>query len=372
MTSKFSTGRKAKFGLAAAIVVAGTAVALPVTVGTANAAVTALKLSPATGPASVATAVVSVTGTGFQNAAGVDQVSVVAEVQFAAVACPTVYAGGTGTSATAIDVVSATRILVTAPSIGVGAGVSAGPTYNLCVYSNAATKVLLGTGTYKVYTPPTITQDLSPASGLPAGGAKVTVTGTAFTAKSTAKLGGVAMKSVTYVSATKLTAVVPAGVVGTKDLVVTTEGGDSTATTPSWNDYTYVNAITVSPKTNTGADGQKIVITGSGFRTGVFDDVANLPTDGVITASKPAVTKRAVLFTVGGFTGGATYATGAATNKFTCKNVTVVTDTELVCTAPDLDAVATAYTVVVTNADSTVAAGASVVSNSATYTVSPF
>lgn len=74
---------------------------------------------------------------------------------------------------------------------------------------------------------PTITA-LSAAAELP--GMPVTITGTGFTAASTVTFGGVAASSVSYTSATALTAVVPAGAaVGSSPVVVTTSGVVSTS-----------------------------------------------------------------------------------------------------------------------------------------------
>lgn len=373
--SKLTLGTKARFGLAAALVVAGTAAIVPGTIGTANAAA-GFTLSPATGPAGVATAVISVAGKGFQNAAAVDQVDNVNQVQFQAATCPTTYAASNGTSivsSAAYDVVSATRLLVTAPSLTTTGGAASGPTYNVCFYNNASTKVLLGTSKYTVYTAPSVAS-VAPAKGLPAGGGTITITGDDFTAKSTVTVGGTALKTpkvTVNAGATDdtITGVVPAGTMGATRVVVTTEGGASANV--AGDDYTYVNAVTVSPKTNTGAAGQKIVIKGSGFKTGTFS-----------TASPPVAGNRAVLFTLGGWAGNAAYTSTAAAsavigqNVGACTALTIVTDTEMVCTAPAL-ATDGSYTVVVTtDAVSTPAetdgTAPSIVSSSATYTVAAF
>jgi hypothetical protein len=68
---------------------------------------------------------------------------------------------------------------------------------------------------------------ISPAGGPLAGGTSVTISGTDFTAASTVKFGATSATSVTYVSATQLTATAPAEVAGAVHIVVTTADGSS-------------------------------------------------------------------------------------------------------------------------------------------------
>jgi hypothetical protein len=81
---------------------------------------------------------------------------------------------------------------------------------------------------------------LSPAIGPPAGGTTVVITGTGFTKNSTVTFGGVPAASCTYNSATKLTVVTPAHDYGVVDVVVTTDGSATEATSTA-DDYTYTN-----------------------------------------------------------------------------------------------------------------------------------
>jgi hypothetical protein len=81
---------------------------------------------------------------------------------------------------------------------------------------------------------------ISPAGGPLAGGTSVTISGTDFTAASTVKFGATSATSVTYVSATQLTATAPAEVAGAVHIVVTTADGSS----PLWSAdlFTYYAA----------------------------------------------------------------------------------------------------------------------------------
>jgi len=73
---------------------------------------------------------------------------------------------------------------------------------------------------------PTITS-VSPASGPLAGGTSVTITGTNFTGVTAVKFGSNNAASFSVASATLITAVSPAAVVGTVDITVIADGGTS-------------------------------------------------------------------------------------------------------------------------------------------------
>jgi hypothetical protein len=107
---------------------------------------------------------------------------------------------------------------------------------------------------------------VSPNAGPTAGGNTVTITGTSFTSGSTVKFGSVASSSVTFVAATQLTAVAPAGTAGTVDLTVSTPGG--TTATSSADHYTYdlpPTVTSVAPRAGSTAGGNTVTITGTNF-----------------------------------------------------------------------------------------------------------
>jgi hypothetical protein len=78
--------------------------------------------------------------------------------------------------------------------------------------------------------PPTVTS-VNPASGPPAGGNTVTITGTNFGGTTSVTFGGVAVTSFTVTSGTTITATVPAGTTGPVSVVVTTPSGSNAANT---------------------------------------------------------------------------------------------------------------------------------------------
>jgi large repetitive protein len=113
--------------------------------------------------------------------------------------------------------------------------------------------------------PPTPTvSSLSPASGPVTGDTTVTITGTGFTNASTVSFGGTPGTSVTYVSATRITARSPAHAVGVVDVNVTTTGGTSAIVTG--DRFTYVPVVfSISPASGPSAGGTNVTITGAGF-----------------------------------------------------------------------------------------------------------
>jgi hypothetical protein len=311
---------------------------------------------PASGPEANGTKVITLTGSGFKagntvkvGTAGVDTAS---GIQFSLAACA---ATATTSGVAVIDVAvrtvpSATKLVVTVPSLTAGAA-AVTQKWNVCVYNTASPNVLIDAGTYSSLPAPTIGAANSPAAGSVAGGDVVTITGTGFTKASTVKFGTVASSKVVFTDSTTVTAVAPSAPAGTVNVVVTTEGGTNAAPgTATFDDYLYQNAIVVSPTTGDGSVGNAIDITGVGFST---------------------ITAPSVVFTRAGMT--------SATDDLTkCTDLQIVSDTELICTTPAMDGTTLpngAFIIVVTSDDTAVAPAAtfqSVLSSGAAYNVAPF
>ncbi|MDH2343217.1 IPT/TIG domain-containing protein [Bradyrhizobium sp. SSUT77] len=113
---------------------------------------------------------------------------------------------------------------------------------------------------------PSVTS-ISPTSGPTAGGNSVVITGANFTGTTGAagvKFGANNATSYVVNSNTQITAVAPAGSVGTVDVTVTTNG--VTSATSAADQYTYVSAPTVtsvSPTQGPQTGGTTVVITGT-------------------------------------------------------------------------------------------------------------
>ncbi|WP_345739054.1 IPT/TIG domain-containing protein, partial [Prosthecobacter algae] len=187
---------------------AGTASVLVTTAGGTNAAntlftyiapPTVTNVSPATGSTLGGTSV-TITGTGFTGTSA---------VTFG------------GTAATSFTVDSATQITAVTPAGSAG-------TASVLVTSAGGTNAANTLFTY--IAPPTVT-NVSPATGSTLGGTSVVITGTGFTGASAVTFGGTNATSFTVDSATQITAVTPAGTVGTASVLVTTAGGTNAANT---------------------------------------------------------------------------------------------------------------------------------------------
>jgi IPT/TIG domain len=88
--------------------------------------------------------------------------------------------------------------------------------------------------------PPTITK-VSPKSGPATGKTSVKITGKNFTSPATVKFGEASATEVTVNSSTSITAVSPAGSVGTVNITVTTSAGTSATTTKDHFKYKKAN-----------------------------------------------------------------------------------------------------------------------------------
>jgi hypothetical protein len=358
LRSKTIPARLGRVGLAAAVAAAGSITLLQ---GVGNAAALVYTAAPATGPAASTTYVLTVTGSGFANGAGVSVVKPTTGVQFAA-SCGANVSTSPGTNATAFNVISATRLAVTTPSLTL---VGTSTVFKVCVYDSTTPFNLLGSATYTIYAAPTITAVISPTSGPAFGGNTIAITGTGFTSTSKVTVGGVAATNVKVTGTTSITATPPAHAASATatQVIVTTQGGPNpTPSTGTWDDYTYKSAITVSP--SFGLAGTVIDVKGVGFDSLDF------------------ATPTAAVFLVSGIAYDPTGVSSAKTHgeTGTCGSVQVLSDTELVCVIPTIVAsggVAT-YTITVVNDKAVDAQTAvatytqSVVSSGATYTLSPF
>ena len=190
----------------------GTANGGDLTFTTGACAPTVTGILPTNGPAAGGTAV-TITGT---NLTGATAVTI------------------GGAAVTGVTVVNATTITATTPAGTAGAR-------DVVVATPGGT--VTGTGLFTYIAAPTVT-GISPASGPPAGGTAVVITGTNLTAATAVKFGATNATGYTVNSATQVTATSPAGSVGTVDITVVTAGGAS-ATSAS-DQFSYVTAPTVT------------------------------------------------------------------------------------------------------------------------------
>ena len=217
-------------------------------------------ISPSSGPASGGT-VVTVNGSGFTSAS---------TVKF-----------GT-TAATGVTFVSASQITVTAPVEAVGVE-------DITVTTSAGTSAV-ATADQFTYLPSV--SGVSPSSGPASGGSVVTINGSGFTNASTVEFGTIAATSVTFVSATQITATAPAESVGPVDITVTTSGEISAIS--SSDKFTYLPSVTgVSPSSGLASGGTSVTITGSGFSSASTVAFGTTAATGVTDVSATQITATA-------------------------------------------------------------------------------
>jgi hypothetical protein len=262
----------------------GTSATSPADLFSYVAAPTVTGISPSAGSA-LGGLPVTITGTGFTDATGVN---------FGAVA------------ATSFTVDSDTEISVATP---VGTG-----TVDVTVVAPGGTSAISPADLF-AYVAVT---GISSTAGPLAGGTTVTITGTNLDGATVVDFGTQPATSFTVDSPTQITAVSPAGTgVGAVDVTVDTPNGMS-ATSPA-DLFTYVAAPAVtkiSPAAGPAAGGTTVTITGTGFTGATAVDFGTLPataftvnSDAQITATSPAGTGSVdvTVATVGG-----TSATSAA------------------------------------------------------------
>lgn len=190
-------------------------------------------------------------------------------------------------SGTDVTVVDATHITVKSPAQAAG-------TVHVTVTTPDGTSATGTADQFAYFDMPTIT-GVSPAAGPLAGGTVVTITGTALAGTTAVAFGGVAATGVTPISDTQLTAVAPAHSAAAVDVTVTTPGGTSATSSADLFTYTAAPVVTgINPPTGPVGGATVVTITGTGF-TGV---------------------------------------TGVAFGGTAATNVTLVSDTSVLATAP--------------------------------------
>ncbi len=225
---------------------------------------TVTSVSPASGPTTGGTTI-TVTGAGFVSGATVRV---------------------NGVTATGVTFLSATQVrAVTPPG-------TAGARSVQVTNPDGQSSTLASAFTYTTPTPsPTLT-GLSPASGTTAGGTAIALTGTNFAAGATVTIGGTAATSVVVASATRITAVTPAGAVGPRDVRVTLSGGQSVTLTGgfSYTAPTTPTLTTISPVSGPTAGGTALALTGTNFAAGATVTIGGAPATGVVVVSSTRIT----------------------------------------------------------------------------------
>ncbi len=157
--------------------------------------------------------------------------------------------------ATSFQVVSPTQITAVAPA---GSG-----TPNVQVIVPGGSSVLAAGDNFS-YLGPTVAS-LSPSSGPSEGGTTVTITGTGFLGATAVTFGPTEATSFQVVSATQITAVVPAGIQGTHNVQVVTPGGPSPLSSADVFSYLVPTITSLSPSSGPSSGGTTVTVKGTDF-----------------------------------------------------------------------------------------------------------
>ena len=223
-------------------------------------------------------------------------------------------------AATGVAVVNGTTITATTPAGAAG-------TVNMTVTNpDGQSGTLSNAFTYNL-TAPTVS-NVSPSTGLTAGGTAITITGTNFAAGAAVSLGGSPATGVTVVNGTTIAATTPAHAAGAVNITVTNTDGQNGTLTAGFSYLLPAPTVSnASPNVGLTTGGTAITISGANFVAGVTVTVGGSPATGVavlsgttIAATTPAHAAGAVNITVtntdgqsGTLTSGFTYVLPAPT-----------------------------------------------------------
>lgn len=164
-----------------------------------------------------------------------------------------------GTPAAAFNVVNDSTISATAPAHAVGV-------YDVTVANNTGTSPVSNADKFTFKGPSEITS-VTPNKGGTAGGTSVTIIGANFDVVTSVSFNATPVTSFTINSATKITAIMPPGSVGTGHVRLQNSYGYVSTDTVA-DEYTYVDVATVtnvSPNIGFPAGGTSVTVTGTSF-----------------------------------------------------------------------------------------------------------
>src|ERR1051325_6530421 len=132
---------------------------------------------------------------------------------------------------------------------------------------------------------------VTPATGPVTGGTTVQIDGANFQNNATVKFGANSASGVTFISATRLMAVTPAGgATGPVTVTVTNPDGQS----GSFNGFSYAAAgpsiSSISPNTGPTTGGTAITISGSGFQSGATVTIGGVAAANVVFVNSSTLT----------------------------------------------------------------------------------
>ena len=193
-----------------------------------------------------------------------------------------------GTAATAVTVVSSTQLTAIAPAKAAGTST---------VVVNTPGGAATGTNAYTYTAVPTFTS-ITPAYGRTAGGTTVIIAGTNFVNGATAvTFGSTPATSLTWNSATQVTATTPANAAGAVTVTVTTPGGAPTRAY-TYGDPTISGALSLTTGVHGHATYAGITIPGTNFITSPLPTVVFTQGSNTMTGTVTACTATQVTFSL--------------------------------------------------------------------------
>ena len=191
-----------------------------------------------------------------------------------------------GGEATEVEVKSETEIKAKTPAHAAGK-------VEVVVTNGEVASV--GGASYTFFVPPTVTS-VSPKEGTTAGGTLVKIKGTGFQAGAKVKIGGEAT-SVTFVSATEITAKTAATEAG-EDEVEVTEASVPQSASVKFKFETPATVTKVEPSEGPSSGGTAVTITGTGFTEGAKVKIGSAATE-VVVKSETEITAKTAASTIG-------------------------------------------------------------------------
>jgi hypothetical protein len=186
-------------------------------------------------------------------------------------------------AATNVVVVSDTQITATSPAEGPA-------TVDVTVTTIGGTSGNSPADQFTYLAAPAVT-GVSPTAGPLAGGRSVTITGANFSYVSAVGFGAVAASTFIVDSPTQITAVTPAEMAGTVNVLVTTPGGISTISPADQYTYTAAPVVTgVSPAVGPSTGGLSVTITGLGFTGAPLVTFGSVPASSFVVDSPTQIT----------------------------------------------------------------------------------
>lgn len=172
----------------------------------------------------------------------------------------------TGASAVKFGTASATNVTVDSASAITATTPAGSGTVDVSVTTPSGVSPM-SSGDHYSYQFPAVVGKMSVKSGPSGGSTSVTITGTEFTGVTSVNFGSTPAAHFTVESPTSITAVSPAGTVGTIHVIITNTAGPSAAAIK--DRFTFTPTVSgLSPAAGPAAGGTSVTVTGSGFTVG--------------------------------------------------------------------------------------------------------